>query len=509
LLSSGIAKRDRLGFLARVSLRPTIVWFRQDLRLQDNPALAAAVARRAPILPLHVLDDEGEAPWTPGGASRSWLHHSLASLAASLQKYGSKLILRRGSAGDVLTQLAKETGAEAVYWNRRYEPAARAVEEVIERELTAQGLEVRTFTSALLFEPDGIRNKQGRPFQVFTPFWRHCTKLPVPEEIVFRGRTLPAPGRFPKSLQLDVLGLRPVIPWDSGFYEQWQPGEPGAHAQLERFVSEAVTGYGKTRNLPDQVGTSRLSPHLHFGEISPRQVCAAVQAAVGNSSATLDQGSETFLAEIGWREFAYHLLYHFPGTHSRPLRKEFESFPWAPDPRGKRLRAWQRGQTGYPIVDAGMRELWHTGWMHNRVRMIVASFLVKHLRLDWFHGATWFWDTLVDADLANNTLGWQWSAGCGADAAPYFRIFAPVLQGEKFDAEGAYVRRWIPELARLSPRFIHQPWSAPQKELTAAGVALGRTYPRPIVDHQLAREEALAAFREFRRKGAANRAGLD
>jgi len=308
-----------------------------------------------------------------------------------------------------------------------------------------------------------------------------------------------SPERWPASLTLAELGLLPSLSWAHGFADCWQPGEAGAQKQLARFAKEAVHDYDEERNRPDRRGTSRLSPHLHFGEVGPRQVWAAVKD-LGRERGTFpaSNGARVFLSEIGWREFAHHLLFHFPDTPERPLRREFEQFAWASDPNGANLRAWQRGRTGYPIVDAGMRELWATGWMHNRVRMIVASFLVKHLRLPWNEGAAWFWDTLVDADLAANTLGWQWSAGCGADAAPYFRIFAPVLQGQKFDPDGAYVRRWVPEIGKLPNAFLHAPWTAPPGVLDFAGVSLGATYPAPIVDHAVARAEALAAFKQLR-----------
>lgn len=478
---------------------PTLLWFRQDLRLQDNPALGAAIERGGAILPVYILDESGEGGWPLGGASRWWLHGSLAALDQALRGRGLRLILARGESGSVLRSLLAETGAGAVFWNRRYEPASIARDSAIKSELGARGIDARSFNASLLFEPQTIANKQGRPFQVFTPFWRHCLTLPVSRPVHGRDGAWPAPERWPVSLPLEALALRPAIPWDRGFTSVWTPGEAGARERLTGFLRGPVSDYGETRDLPSVEGVSRLSPHLHFGEIGPRQVWAAA-ADLGRERGIFpaNAGVAKFLAEVGWREFAHHLVYHFPQTPEQPLRAEFARFPWRDDPGGRLLKAWQRGRTGYPIVDAGMRQLWATGWMHNRVRMIVASFLVKHLRLSWTHGARWFWDTLVDADLASNTLGWQWSAGCGADAAPYFRIFAPVLQGEKFDAEGAYVRRWCPELARLPARFLHQPWTAPESVLAAAGVALGKSYPRPVVDHAEARAEALRAFQSLR-----------
>ncbi len=483
-------------------MTPTLLWFRQDLRLKDNPALDAALARGGPIVPVFIFDPAGEGRWAPGGASRWWLHHSLASLDQSLRGRGLRLILAQGSSVGNLRAIIRATGAGAVYWNRRYEPSAVARDAAIKTGLSAVGLEVRTFNSALLNEPESIANKQGRPFQVFTPYWRHCLELSVAAPLKRTRSTLPGPARWPASLALDELGLLPAIPWDRGFSEEWQPGEAGAAKRLLQFVARAMADYAEERDRPDHDGTSMLSPWLHFGEISPRQIWAAVRATAWDTGVfPPSNGARVFLSEIGWREFAHHLLFHFPHTPEQPLRAEFSRFPWAEDSGGAKLRAWQRGRTGYPIIDAGMRQLWRTGWMHNRVRMVAASFLVKHLRLSWTHGAEWFWDTLVDADLASNTLGWQWSAGCGADAAPYFRVFAPVLQGRKFDAAGDYVRRWVPELARLPAGHIHAPWDAPAQVLADAGVRLGDNYPRPIVDHARARAEALAAFKQLRGKG--------
>ncbi len=483
----------------------SLVWFRQDLRLQDNPALNAAIARGGPIVPVYILDDEGDGRWPMGGASRWWLHHSLAALDADLRERGSRLVLARGESETVLRALIKATGAGAVYWNRRYEPASIARDAAIKSALLAAGLEVKSFNAALLHEPHTIQNKQGKPFQVFTPYWRHCLALPVTPPAKLSAASWPAPEKWPRSLELAEFELLPRIPWDTGMREMWTPGEAGARARLKHFAAKAMDAYATDRDLPDRDGTSQLSPWLHFGEIGPRQVWAAVEAR-GKASGVFppSNGARVFLTEIGWREFAHHLLFHFPKTPEQPLREEFARFPWADDPGKKKLRAWQRGRTGYPIVDAGMRQLWHTGWMHNRVRMVVASFLVKHLRLPWQRGAEWFWDTLVDADLASNTLGWQWSAGCGADAAPYFRVFAPVLQGVKFDSNGDYVRRWVPELAKLPAEHIHAPWEAPLDILAGAGVKLGETYPAPIVDHAKARAEALAAFKQLRAGGGAD-----
>lgn len=445
------------------------------------------------MVPVFVLDEAGEGTWRPGGAARWWLHHSLAALDASLRERGSRLVLARGESGAVLRGIVERTGADAIYWNRRYEPVAIARDAALKAEFAAAGVEAKSFSATLLFEPEAVKNKAGGPFQVFTPFWRHCLALPVDEPAGLAANSPAAPERWPDTLRLAELELQPRLDWAHGIARTWEPGEAGAQRRLKRFLARGIEAYAEERNLPYREGTSALSPHLRFGEIGPRQVWAAVKE-LGKETGVFpsSRGAQVFLAEIGWREFAYHLLYHFPQTPEAPLRREFAAFPWRSD--AAQLRAWQRGRTGYPIVDAGMRQLWATGWMHNRVRMIVASFLVKHLRLDWREGAAWFWDTLVDADLASNTLGWQWSAGCGADAAPYFRIFSPVLQGEKFDADGGYVRRWVPELARVPARFVHRPWEASPLELRAAGVTLGQQYPRPIVEHAAARAAALAAL---------------
>jgi deoxyribodipyrimidine photo-lyase len=480
---------------------PVLVWFRRDLRLEDNPALSAAQATGAPLIPVYIHDDAAEGDWPDGGASRWWLHHSLAHLAATLEERGSRLILRQGDTANVLAQLIEESGANAVHWNRRYEPALIARDTQLKTELAGRGLEVRSHNAALLFEPHTIKNKQGGPFQVFTPFWRHCLTLEVTEPVKLATGELKAPASWPKSDPIDSFGLLPKLDWAAAFPRHWAPGEAGAQVRLKEFLRDAVDAYSERRNLPDVDGTSRLSPWLHFGELGPRQIWAALKAkSRGSGVFPSSAGARVFLSEVGWREFAHHLLFHFPRTPMDPLREDFATFPWAKDPGGKQLRAWQRGQTGYPIVDAGMRQLWATGWMHNRVRMIAASFLVKHLRLPWQQGAAWFWDTLVDADLASNTLGWQWTSGCGADAAPYFRIFAPVTQGERFDGNGDYVRQWVPELAGLPAKWIHRPWEAPDDVLASAGVELGKTYPQPMVDHAKARAAALAAFRSMRGK---------
>jgi deoxyribodipyrimidine photo-lyase len=473
---------------------PTLWWIRLDLRLADNPALVAALARGGPVLPVFVWAPDEEVPFAPGAASRWWLHHSLVALSRDLEAVGSRLVVRRApSSAAALDALVAETGAQAVFWSRRYEPSLIGRDAEIKRSLRARGLVAESANASLLYEPWTILDEGRTPFRVFSPFWRRCLAAPEPAAPLAAPARLPAPDRWPESIALEALDLLPEIPWDGGLRAAWRPGEAGAQARLAEFLASAFAGYASERDRPDRLGTSRLSPHLHFGEISPRQVWAAMLAAGERAGLPVARGRQgKFAAELGWREFAHHLLFHFPETTTEPLRPEFARYPWRDDAAA--LRAWQRGRTGIPIVDAGMRELWTTGWMHNRVRMLVASLLTKNLSLPWQEGAAWFWDTLVDADLASNTLGWQWTAGCGADAASYVRIFNPVSQGVKFDPAGDYVRRFVPELARLSDDWIQQPWEAPPLVLHAAGIVLGETYPRPIVDLAESREAALRAF---------------
>jgi deoxyribodipyrimidine photo-lyase len=469
----------------------TIVWFRQDLRLADNPALSAARALGGAVVPLFIHAPEEEGRWAPGSAARWWLHQSLERLSKELEALGSPLCLRRGGSLQELLAVARATGANRVLWNRRYEPAIVARDQQIKKSLRDAGLLVESHNGALLYEPWEVATKSDTPFQVFTPFWRRCLTLPDPPEPLTAPSDLQAPARAAPGVDLAAFELLPRIDWAAGLRRTWQPGREGAERRLAAFLDSGVAAYADGRNRPDREGTSRLSPHLHFGEIGPRQVWHATRRRGMRSGGEHAWRDSQFLAEIGWREFAYHLLFHFPDTAVAPLRPKFARFPWRNDPDS--LAAWQRGRTGYPIVDAGLRQLWHTGWMHNRVRMIVASFLVKDLLLPWNAGADWFWDTLVDADLASNSLGWQWAAGCGADAAPYFRIFNPVLQGGKFDPDGAYVREWVPELAFVPSRWIHEPWNAPVEVLTASKVKLGANYPKRVVDHEAARVAALAA----------------
>jgi deoxyribodipyrimidine photo-lyase len=471
----------------------SLLWFRQDLRLADNPALLAAVRRGGPVIPVFIWSPEDEGRWQPGAASRWWLHQSLAQLDVSLRQRGSRLIIRRGPTLEAFRELLDQSGATAVYWNRRYEPALISRDTSVKTALRHDGLITESSNGALLFEPWTVQTQKGQPYQVFSSFWKACLGQPEPAPPEDAPSHIDTPRHWPATLKLTDLGLEPTIDWAGGLRASWCPGEAGAFAQLKRFLEEALSAYPTGRDRPDRLGTSRLSPHLHFGEVSARQIWFAVReqrAARGTHRCA--RAIHSYSRELGWREFAHHLLFHFQHAPEQPLRKEFASFPWKPDPEN--LRAWQRGQTGYPIVDAGMRELWHTGWMHNRVRMVVASFLVKDLLIPWQEGAAWFWDTLVDADLANNTLGWQWTAGCGADAAPYFRIFNPVTQGEKFDPEGDYVRHWVPELSKLPNEWVHRPWEAPPGILADVGIRLGSTYPQPIVHHREARSRSLEAF---------------
>lgn len=475
----------------------SIVWLRQDLRLADNPALDAALQRGGALLPLYIDSTAEEGGWAPGAASRWWLQQSLAALEADLQRRGSRLSYRRGRALQVLLELCRQTGADAVYWNRRYEPEVMARDEGVKQALRSAGILAESRNGALLVEPWQVATRSGGPFQVFTPFWRRVLAELAPPAPAAPPAQLPAPAAWPESLTLAALELLPRIRWYTTLAASWSPGEAGAAQRLDQFVEAGLKAYAERRDRPATAGTSRLSPYLHHGELSPRQVWHAVLAGAGRSGlGSAETRAGKFLAELIWREFSYHLLYHFPDTPTAPLRAQFHRFQWRDDPAA--LHAWQRGRTGVPLVDAGMRELWATGWMHNRVRMITASFLVKNLRLPWLAGARWFWDTLVDADLAANTQGWQWTAGCGADAAPYFRVFNPVTQSQRFDPQGQYLRHWLPELARLDDRQIHAPWLAPPAQLAAAGVQLGRDYPLPIVDLQQSRAAALAAFAQMR-----------
>jgi len=478
-----------------------VLWLRRDLRLADNPALHAIVDAGQTPVPVYI-HDEPDRDWPTGAASAWWLHHSLLALQTSLQQCGSDLLVYRGNPETILTELLQHTGADTLAWNRCNEPEQRQRDARILQSFTKQGYQVSCHNASLLREPGELLKKDGTPYRVFTPFWKKLHQLGPAREPIPAVTALPsfAADRLPDSLPVAALGLLPATPWDKAFPTYWQPGETGAWKRLNAFCEAALADYPTDRDIPGVAGTSRLSAHLHFGEISPHQVWHyLMQYASLNTAAGMHTASESYLREIGWREFSHHLLFHFPHTPLQPLDQRFAGFPWRSKYRDL-LQRWQQGQTGIPIVDAGMRELWETGFMHNRVRMIAASFLTKNLLIPWQEGARWFFDTLVDADLANNTMGWQWVAGSGADAAPYFRIFNPVLQGEKFDRRGRYVRRWVPELAGLGDKHLHRPWEAGPAVLAGAGICLGKDYPEPLVDLQASRRQALAAWDRVKRQ---------
>lgn len=478
--------------------RLAIHWFRNDLRLDDNPGLLAA-AEAGALLAIFVDEtDAGLRP--PGGASRWFRHHALASLGESLRAKGNELVLLRGDACEIIPRLARQTGATRVTWNRRYGEVERALDVAIKTTLKEQGIEALSFNGHLLYEPMEVRSQAGGPMRVFTPFWKAArAKRPV-EPPMGAPAHLPAPpdlAPITDRLTLAGLNLLPAKPdWAGGLRKIWQPGEAGAREKLLAFIASGLDGYGENRNRPDRPSTSMLSAHLAVGDISVRRIWQMVEMAreTGETRAGAEDVAK-FFSELGWREFAYHLLFHFPGLAEANYQPKFDAFPWVKDEAA--LMAWQRGRTGYPIVDAGMRQLWQTGFMHNRVRMITASFLIKHLMIDWRAGEKWFWDTLCDADPANNAASWQWVAGSGADAAPYYRIFNPIIQGEKFDPKGDFVRKFVPELKLMPAEFVHRPWEAPAAILLRAGVTLGETYPRPIVPHEKARERALHAFKSL------------
>lgn len=463
-----------------------IHWFRQDLRLSDNPAFHAACQHKT-VLPLYIWDTHHPGPQAMGAASRWWLYHSLRSLKDSLDQH---LSFTQGDPLTILLDLVASFDIEAVYWNRGYEPWQIRRDTQIKQRLESQNVHVKSHPAFLLWEPWQIHKQDGTPYKVFTPFYRKGCLSAAEPRAPLDPPLRPRLQKLQGSISLDHLGLLPLIRWDKKMETLWRKGEKGAQETLEIFMQNGIDHYKEGRNLPSQSYVSRLSPYLHFGEISPHQIWQRL------SQRPTDSNSEHFLSELGWREFSYHLLYHQPDLPEKNIKKTFDEFPWCDHP--KHLQAWQAGQTGIPMVDAGMRELWHTGYMHNRVRMIVGSFLVKNLRIHWREGAKWFWDTLVDADLANNSASWQWIAGCGADAAPYFRIFNPVTQGKTFDPQGLYVKKWIPELASIPLKFMMQPWRAPSHVLEKAGVILGKTYPDPIVDLATSRQQALESFFDLR-----------
>jgi len=474
----------------------SIVWLRRDLRLADNPALHHAIHNSDRVIPVYIHAPDEERPWQPGAASNWWCHHSLLALQEEIKQLGGRLIIRRGPSEAALLRLCDELQADAVYWNHEFIPQLTTRDEQIRRALLAHGINQYGYNGSLLYTPGAILNQERKPYRVFSAFWQACQKQG------FGDTPLPTPKRLDHSpvdsLSVTQLELLPAHDWHIKLAEHWQPGEAAALQSLQRLRCDLICGYAKRRDYPAIDATSRLSPQLAFGEVSPRQVVTALLEAF-ISCKTHGQGCEGFIRELGWREFAYHTLHHFPRMSERPIDARFEQFAWRDDETV--IRAWQRGETGYPIIDAGMRQLWQTGWMHNRVRMIVASFLAKNGLIHWLAGARWFWDTLVDADLANNSFNWQWVAGCGLDAAPYFRIFNPTTQSEKFDPNGDYIRSWIPQLARLPTPWIHKPWQAPTQLLQQAGINIGDNYPNPLLNLAATRERALTSFKQLRLNG--------
>ncbi len=473
-------------------MRKVIVWFRQDLRLEDNPALYNA-AKIGQVIPVYILDDNAAKHMPKTSAADWWLHHSLESLSADFLKYKIKFILKRGDVLEQISAFIKETKADALYWNRLYDQYFINRDKIIKDELSKK-IEVKSFNASLLLEPWEVKTKQGSNFKVFTPFWKYCQSI-IPDYKILPIPELQAYKISYDSLRLQDYNLLPTKPdWSISIKENWQVGEKQALKKLEKFLNENIKNYTAGRDVPSLQATSLLSPHLHFGEIGPRQIWQAIKFLKEIDHKNIAH-ADKYLTEIGWREFCYNLIYHYPTLYKDNFNKKFDKFPWLNNK--KLLKLWQKGETGYPIIDAGMRQLWVTGYMHNRVRMIVASFLTKHLFIDWRYGAEWFFDTLVDADNANNICGWQWVAGCGADGAPYFRIFNPILQGQRFDNKGEYVRKWLPNLSKLPDKYIHCPWQADEQTLARAGIKLGVDYPNPIIDHDFARNRALSAYDEI------------
>ncbi|WP_428623792.1 cryptochrome/photolyase family protein [Sedimenticola sp.] len=468
-----------------------LIWFHRDLRLADHPALDAALAECERVIPIYIHAPDEEAPWSPGSASNWWLHHSLAALQGKLQRAGSNLLITRGPTRQRLRDLVRQLGATHLFWNRRYEPAIRDRDRLIRQDLTNEGVICRRLPGDLLQEPAGLLTVQGTPYKVFTAYWRGVSErlhdLTPPRPPV---EHLPTPPVTYPGIALESLELLPDHPWYRGFENIWQPGEAGAWWVWNQFSQAALNNYADRRDIPGDEGTSRLSPHLHFGEMTPRQIIWERRHPDGLEQTSEDQ-LECFIRQLGWREFAYYTLYHFPKSAGESLDGRFEKAAWLPtDEQADWLQRWQRGTTGIPIVDAGMRQLWHTGWMPNRVRMIVASLLTKNLGIHWLEGARWFWETLLDADLANNTLGWQWTTGCGVDAAPYFRVFNPARQADRFDPSGRYIKRWVPELAAADKRILHN------GRLSIDG---GLNYPLPMVDLNQSRKQALLRWEQIKR----------
>ena len=464
-----------------------VMWFRQDLRLADNPALTNAL-KDGKTLPIFILDDFNSKEHVNGAASKWWLHHSLIKLNISLK---NKLCFFRGNPIDILGEINKRFEISNIFWSRCYEPWRIKRDKKIKKHFNDQNVNVNTFNGSLLWEPWNIAKKDGTPYKVFTPYYRKgCLNSDKPR------MPLPVPNLSNlisidnHDLKIEDLELMPKHNWYNKMISLWSPGEEGAHSKIEEFISNGLNNYKEGRNFPSNQNVSQLSPHLHFGEVSPNQVWYRAKTKGGKLGIKKDL--DHFLSELGWREFSFNLLYHFPFLPKENLQKKFDNFPWDNDK--DKLKKWQKGLTGYPIVDAGMQELWQTGYMHNRLRMVVGSFLVKNLLLHWHHGERWFWDCLIDADLASNSAGWQWIAGSGADAAPYFRIFNPITQGQKFDPDGKYTRKYLPVLNDMPDKFLFNPWEAPEDVLRSAGVKLGENYPLPIVEIGSSRQKALEAF---------------
>ena len=479
-----------------MSQQPIIMWFRDDLRLSDNQALYEAAKGRE-VIPVYIHDETNDEIRKRGAASKWWLHHALTSLQNDLKNKDADLLVFKGKTEDVLDKLIKQSNASAVYLHESYVKPIRDRDNLLRKKFESENISFKAFAGYLLFHPDAVKTQDENPYKVYSPFWRACMKqtdsilelFPIPH-------TIKLPAEKIKDDGIEALELLPSIGWDASLHETWNISEKEAHARLDHFLQNDLKNYSKGRDFPAKKHISNLSPYLHFGMISPRTIWHETQGYVASMQSTSQSAADKFLSELGWRDFCGYLLYHFPSMRTEPFRKEFKNFPWISD--GEMFDAWKKGETGYPLVDAGMRELWQTGVMHNRVRMVVASFLIKHLQLHWQEGEAWFWDTLVDADYASNIANWQWVAGCGADAAPYFRVFNPILQSKKFDGEAEYVRRYVPELAKLSDSAIHTPWELGGLELAAASVVLGKDYPYPIVKHEEARDRALAAYKEIK-----------
>ena len=476
-----------------------IVWLRRDLRLDDNPALCRAIKKHDQIVLVYIFAPDEESSWSPGDASKWWLHHSLIAFQDTLNQHNTRLIVKVGDSLQNLIDLCSETNSKDVYWNRLYEPASVARDTRIKTQLTENGIAAHSFNGSLLREPWEVSKDDGSMYRVYTPFSKKYLQLPEIDAPLDLPEKLKSSATHINSVEIGQLSLLPKIKWDSGFFDFWQPGESGAVMLLQDFLEQALFDYAEGRDIPSIDGVSRLSPHLHFGEISPRRIWHEVSFHADQSSNERVGGNQyptlPYLKQLIWRDFAHHILFHLPHTTDQPFNDKFKNFEWEHDAR--LIEAWQQGKTGIPLVDAGMRQLWKTGWMHNRVRMLVASFLCKNGLIHWLEGARWFWDTLLDADLANNSMGWQWTAGCGVDAAPYFRIFNPARQGVRFDPVGEYVKKWVPELSPIPAKFIHEPWLCPDIIQRESGVLIGQHYPMPILDLSQTRAEALARFKRL------------